>query len=500
VEAGFFKVTGGLSTGNLANSGIVTAVFPITAGTATAPAKIDIYEITGVTVPVTGGIPVKSIKDNAQYTGTVTWLPNDSKFDALTEYTATITLTAKTGFTLQGVDANFFKVEGAISVSNAADSGVVTAMFNKTYIDTTINFTAIAGVAAPATGENPVTSIPENDQYTGTVEWKTASGASLTGAFASATQYTATITLTPKTGYTSQGVTVDLFTVAGALSVKNSADSGVITAVFPKTYTTIGMANITGVTAPINGVTPVTYINETPQYTGTVSWKTADGNVHTSAFADYNTYTAVITLTPKDGYTFQGVAVNFFTVAGASSINSANSGIITATFPQIPYALGGTGPGGGKIFYYDADGFTVQGYGNLGDPGYFATYTAHFLEAAPSGSGQLAWASDLSTNISGTDTALGTGRKNTALILATDSDAPAAKACAEYSNRGLTDWFLPSKEELDLLYDNRFYVGNLGNASYYCSSGSRILMFQLEDLWRPVGKDEKHYVRAIRAF
>jgi hypothetical protein len=47
-------------------------------------------------------------------------------------YTATITLTAKTGYTLTGVTANFFTVAGATSVSNSADSGVVTAVFPAT--------------------------------------------------------------------------------------------------------------------------------------------------------------------------------------------------------------------------------------------------------------------------------------------------------------------------------------------------------------------------------
>ncbi|MEA5038837.1 MAG: S-layer homology domain-containing protein, partial [Clostridiaceae bacterium] len=53
--------------------------------------------------------------------------------------------------------------------------------------------------------------------------------------FAASTSYTATITLTAKAGYTLTGVAADFFTVAGADSVSNSIDSGVITAVFPAT-------------------------------------------------------------------------------------------------------------------------------------------------------------------------------------------------------------------------------------------------------------------------
>jgi len=51
---------------------------------------------------------------------------------------------------------------------------------------------------------------------------------------------------------------------------------------------------------------------------------------------------------------------------------------------------------------------------------------------------QLEW-SLFNTNIDGTSTAIGTGRKNTAIILAKDATAPAAKACKDYISGGKTD-------------------------------------------------------------
>jgi hypothetical protein len=95
--------------------------------------------------------------------------------------------------------------------------------------------------------------------------------------------------------------------------------------------TVINIVAIQGITAPVTGALPVTVITETAQYTGTVSW-----NGNPSTFAASTVYTATITLTPKTGFTLQGVSVNFFTVAGTSTAasNSANSGIITAVFPQ----------------------------------------------------------------------------------------------------------------------------------------------------------------------
>lgn len=96
-----------------------------------------------------------------------------------------------------------------------------------------ISLEAISGVTAPARGAAPVTTITQTDQFTGTVTWSPAIAAG--GKFAASTVYTATITLTPKPGYTLSGVGENFFTVAGADPVSNPADTGIVTAVFPKT-------------------------------------------------------------------------------------------------------------------------------------------------------------------------------------------------------------------------------------------------------------------------
>jgi hypothetical protein len=95
-----------------------------------SPTVITIAAIQGVTIPAAGITPITRIVTTEQYTGIVTWEPAVSGiFTADTAYTATITLTAKEGFTLIGVTANFFTVAGATSVSNAANSGIITAVF-----------------------------------------------------------------------------------------------------------------------------------------------------------------------------------------------------------------------------------------------------------------------------------------------------------------------------------------------------------------------------------
>ena len=92
---------------------------------------ITIYEslIKGVPKPAYGKVPVSEITEIRQYKGSVQWLPDHSVFDWLTQYTATITLEAKTCYTLEGVTADFFTVEGAVSVTNAINSGIITVVF-----------------------------------------------------------------------------------------------------------------------------------------------------------------------------------------------------------------------------------------------------------------------------------------------------------------------------------------------------------------------------------
>lgn len=62
------------------------------------------------------------------------------------------------------------------------------------------------------------------------------------------------------------------------------------------------------------------------------------------------------------------------------------------------------------------------------------------------------------------------GRQNTALLQAYSS---AAQKCADLDGYGYSDWYLPSKEELDAIYQNRHLIRNLEGPdvySYYWSS------------------------------
>jgi hypothetical protein len=114
-----------------------------------------------------------------------------------------------------------------------------------------------------------------------------------------------------------------------------AASAGYTLTVVPKPDTAISISAISGVTPPVRGAAPVTVITETAQYTGTVKWYEAGvGEFTGSTFGESKEYFAEITLNAKDGFRFLGVAANFFTLEGASSvIHAADSNVVIAQFP-----------------------------------------------------------------------------------------------------------------------------------------------------------------------
>ena len=196
---------------------------------------------------------------------------------------------------------------------------------------------------------------------------------------------------------------------------------------------------------------------------------------------------------------------------GSSFIIGVSNVILYAQW--TPYALRDIGPAGGYIFYdkgnyYKADFRIVKA---APDPVPITpTYSDwRYLEAAPSDQGSSAEWGCVGISISGADgTAVGTGEQNTIDIEAgcTISNT-AADICANLSLGGYSDWFLPSKDELNLMYANLklFGVGGFAVYGLYWSSseisgsGAWVQAFFNGNQ----SYDEKHYynqVRAVRAF
>ncbi len=109
------------------------------------------------------------------------------------------------------------------------------------------------------------------------------------------------------------------------------------------------------------------------------------------------------------------------------------------------YTVGDTGPGGGIVFY---DAGSEQSWGR-------------YLEAGPQLDGAEWCGEDWELDIPGTMTAIGSGAANTTLM--TDAcKAGAATSVSEFDGGGMNDWFLPSKDELNELYEQRDTVGGFG--------------------------------------
>jgi hypothetical protein len=318
------------------------------ATTDAAVVQVNDLDLTGrVPAPVRGGTPV-SYFSAPQYTGNVAWSVTaggqalGGLFEAGTAYTATVSLTAVSGYTFTGVGANAFTCGGAAGTTvNAANTGVVTIAFPAT---SGIAATAVDDLdltyklPAPVRGGTPVTYISA-PQYTGTVDWFVGGTSAPHSVFQANMAYTAVVTLTAAGGYTF-GYPVVTFTHAGTSAVTTAPGAAVtVTVPFPATT---GVAAVTvsdldltyRVPAPVNGGTPVAYVSA-PQYTGSVAWKRTDNNAALSGLFGANTaYTATVTLTAVSGYTFAGVGANGFTYTGGpAAINSADSGEVTITFP-----------------------------------------------------------------------------------------------------------------------------------------------------------------------
>ena len=287
---------------------------------------IDLSAIAGVTAPVIGAAPTSTLAATSQYTAAISWSPATTTFAPGTAYAANVAVTPKAGYTLNGVPANFFTVAGAAATSSI-NTGAVRAIFPSTAA--TIDHNVLSDVQMPAAGaaayrfDSDVDASTEYDyaQYRETVTFSPDS------IYHPAKAYTAVIDLMPKPGYTLTGVPSNFFVVPGA-TASNTPNSGAVLAFFPATSSTIATAVIAGVTAPVAGVMPTSTIASTAEYNGAIAWSPAD-----SPFGNGVSYTATITLAPKAGYTLYGVPANFFTVAGATTTNSINAGVVTAHFP-----------------------------------------------------------------------------------------------------------------------------------------------------------------------
>jgi len=171
------------------------------------------------------------------------------------------------------------------------------------------------------------------------------------------------------------------------------------------------------------------------------------------------------------------------------SVQSAGGG----TMSGKTYSLGDSGPADGIIFYDKKE----------------YTYGWRYLEAAPACTEFNAeWGPY--TYVAGTEIVVGSGRRNTELILAAlEENGIAAQLCANLNVNGHSDWFLPSMGELDLIYKNlkQDGLGGFKDEWYWSSSASEYGSIaawaqRFSDGYRNDynHKGNAYLIRAVRAF
>jgi len=162
---------------------------------------------------------------------------------------------------------------------------------------------------------------------------------------------------------------------------------------------------------------------------------------------------------------------------------------------------------GGVVFYIFVDG----------DTGYVAGETHGLIAAVQDQSSGIRWYNGSYVTTEATSTALGTGATNTTTIIsvqgATETSYAAGLARA-YTGGGYTDWFLPSKDELNKMYLNRATINttaasnsgsDFGNSYYWSSTefdgnNAWLQFFDSGGYQGSLSKDLTGYVRAVRAF
>lgn len=176
-------------------------------------------------------------------------------------------------------------------------------------------------------------------------------------------------------------------------------------------------------------------------------------------------------------------------IALCASMAIMLSGYVFAGKPGTN-VIGGTGPGGGIIFHLTDDG--KKG-----------------LEAAPEDQSiGIQWYNGDYIGTNAARQGINGGSFNTDRIISSQGAGNyAARVAADYNGGGYGDWYLPSKDELNLIYTNLHLAGLGGfDASFYYWSSTEYNAFaawgqafdnggQLID-----GKGGAARVRAVRAF
>jgi len=184
------------------------------------------------------------------------------------------------------------------------------------------------------------------------------------------------------------------------------------------------------------------------------------------------------------------------TTPAPSSVAAPTAPATPATPAPQAYKIGDTGPAGGLIFYDKGSNFDGWRY----------------LEVAPQSTERIVDFGTVGEALQ-TSSDIGMGKANTQRIVnylqASKQTGKAAQYSVSLNYGGYKDWFLPSKDELNLLYTvwkKDFVFGGLSAGWYWSSSrdNGRLVWVHWFEKDRQYSSDYRYandiIVRAIRAF
>lgn len=214
----------------------------------------------------------------------------------------------------------------------------------------------------------------------------------------------------------------------------------------------------------------------------------------------------------SDNHTFDGTGIGIYSslLTGLSLGNTyyvrayATNSVGTAYGNEISFktelAIGDSLQGGIIAYIFQS-----------GESGYIPG-EIHGIIAAPSDQSLgIVW-DEFKNNLmyyTSTNTSVGSGISNTNLIVNILGDGVyAAKLCYDMVLGGYDDWYLPSRDELNILYKNRILIGNFSLKYYWSSSSNDSVSAAVawsQDFTNGyqsdcISKKSLFYVRAVRNF